>query len=62
MANNTLKYRRLDTAMRQASQQKWNQPLIWPVLLLVLLILIMVMPAVMVYKHKKHKKQLVPVN
>jgi ABC-type transport system substrate-binding protein len=62
MANNTLKYRRLDTAMRQASQQKWNQPVIWPVLLLVLLILIMVMPAVMVYKHKKHKKQLVPVN
>lgn len=62
MANNTLKYRRLDTTMRQQSQQQWNQPLIWPVLLLILLILIMVMPAVMVYKHKKHKRQLIPVN
>ncbi len=62
MANNTLKYRRLDTLMRQEFQQQWNQPLIWPLLLLVLLLLIMVMPAVMVYKHKKHKKQLIPVN
>lgn len=62
MANNTLKYRRLDIPMRQELQRQWNQPLVWPLLLLLLLILVMVMPAVMVYKHKKHKKQLVPAS
>jgi hypothetical protein len=62
MANNTLKYRRLDIPLRQELQRQWNQPLIWPLLLLLLLILMMVMPAAMVYKHKKHKKQLVPAS
>jgi ABC-type transport system substrate-binding protein len=61
MANNTLKYRRLDTPLRQELQQQWNQPLAWPLLLMILLVLLLVMPAVMVYKHKKHKKQLIPV-
>jgi hypothetical protein len=57
-----LKYRRLDIAKRQDFQRQWNQPLVWPLLLLLLLLLVVVMPAVMVYKHKKHKKQLVPAS
>jgi len=60
MANNTLKYRRLDTSLRQDFQQQWNRPLVWPLVLVILLLLVMVMPAIMVYKHKKHKKQPIP--
>lgn len=60
MANNTLKYRRLDTELRKEMQQQWNRPLIWPLLLVLLFLILMVLPAVMVYRHKKHKKHLIP--
>lgn len=60
MANNTLKYRRLDTELRQQLQNEWNRPTVWPLLLLLLLLLIMLSPAVMVYRHKKHKKHVIP--
>jgi len=36
MANNTLKYRRIDAALRAKRQQEWNQPVILPLVLLVL--------------------------
>lgn len=34
IANNTLKYQRLDTVTRTQQRQKWNQPNFWPLLLL----------------------------
>lgn len=30
MANNTLKYRRLEVATRAQAQEAWNQPVLWP--------------------------------
>ncbi|MGB0722718.1 MAG: ABC transporter substrate-binding protein [Gammaproteobacteria bacterium] len=30
MAHNTLKYRRIDTALRERQRQAWNQPVLWP--------------------------------
>jgi oligopeptide transport system substrate-binding protein len=30
MANNSLKYLRIDTAQRDALRKQWNQPLLWP--------------------------------
>ncbi len=60
MANNTLKYRRLDTELRQQLQDEWNRPTVWPLLLLLLGLLIVILPAVMVYRHKKHKKHSIP--
>lgn len=60
MANNTLKYRRLDTDLRQQLQDEWNRPTVWPLLLLLLGLLIVILPAVMVYRHKKHKKHSIP--
>ncbi|WP_438971197.1 ABC transporter substrate-binding protein [Methylophaga sp.] len=56
MANNTLKYRRLDTDLRQAKQSKWNQPLLWPLLLVILVLVVMLLPAAVLYRRKKHKK------
>ncbi|MTI62361.1 ABC transporter substrate-binding protein [Methylophaga sp.] len=60
MANNTLKYRRLDTELRQRLQDEWNRPTVWPLLLLLFALLLMILPAVMVYRHKKHKKHSIP--
>ncbi len=33
MANNTIKYTRIDAKMREEKRQQWNQPIIWPLLL-----------------------------
>jgi ABC-type transport system substrate-binding protein len=37
MANNTLKYRKLDVGAREQAQDAWNQPVLWPFALLLLL-------------------------
>ena len=30
MANNTLKYRRIDPQLREQKREAWNQPVVWP--------------------------------
>jgi ABC-type transport system substrate-binding protein len=60
MANNTLKYRRLDTALREQKQQQWNHPVVWPLVVVLLLLLLLMLPALLVYRHKKHKKHAIP--
>ncbi|WP_275100261.1 ABC transporter substrate-binding protein [Sedimenticola hydrogenitrophicus] len=50
MANNTLKYKRVDPGTRNANQQSWNPPIVWPLNLLLLLLLASTVPAVLVYR------------
>jgi ABC-type transport system substrate-binding protein len=50
MANNTLKYRRLEPQVREQSRQAWNKPIIWPLGLLAGLLVLVVLPAYIVYK------------
>ncbi len=50
MANNTLKYKRIDPEVRNQRQQSWNPPIVWPLVLLFLLLVITAIPAVMVYR------------
>ncbi len=45
MANNTLKYRRIDPQLRKRLRAQWNQPLLWPLGLLLLLLLALLIPA-----------------
>ena len=45
MANNSLKYRRIDPVLRARLQAQWNQPVRWPLLLLAVLLLVLVVPA-----------------
>ena len=54
MANNTLKYRRIDPAERDRLRREWNQPVLWPVILLVVVLLASLVPAIMVYR--RHEK------
>lgn len=56
MANNTLKYRRIDAALRADLQKQWNQPVLWPLWLVILTLLVVIVPAMLTYRHKKHKK------
>ncbi len=41
MANNTLKYKRIDTELRAKKQEEWNQPILWPLGVLLFLIIIL---------------------
>lgn len=49
VANNTLKYQRMDGARREALRKAWNEPLLWPFLGLLLGVLALLWPAVRAY-------------
>lgn len=55
MANNTLKYRRIDPALREQQRHAWNRPVLWPLGLVFLLLVVMVVPAVVAYR--RHEAQ-----
>jgi hypothetical protein len=55
MANNGLKYQRLDAEARGAMRRKWNEPIVWPVLLVVFVIIASVLPAVAVYRRRERR-------
>ncbi len=45
MANNTLKYRRIDAAFRERSRAEWNRPVLWPLGVGAIALLALVWPA-----------------
>ena len=58
MANNTLKYRRIDPQLREQKRAAWNQPVVWPLALLVLVLVLAITPAVVGYlRHEKQTAQ-----
>ncbi|MGB5443607.1 MAG: ABC transporter substrate-binding protein [Gammaproteobacteria bacterium] len=54
MANNSLKYRRIDPGLRAQLRAQWNQPVRWPLLLLAVLLLVLVVPAWLGFR--KHQR------
>ncbi len=52
MANNRLKYTRLDVDQRQIKRRQWNQPVFWPLLLILALLALAVYPAVRAYRSR----------
>lgn len=53
MSDNKLKYLRVDPAKREAARREWNQPVLWPVLLLLLLLVVSVIPAIRVFRKRE---------
>ena len=53
MANNGLKYKRIDPVLRKQARLAWNRPVIYPVLILMLLLLISFVPAWYSYRRKE---------
>lgn len=51
IANNTLKYQKIDPELRAKKRIEWNQPIWWPLIILLLLLLMLV--AVMLYYYHK---------
>ncbi len=50
MANNTLKYKRIDPELRYRKRLEWNPPVVWPILLLIVVLVVSAIPAVLVYR------------
>jgi oligopeptide transport system substrate-binding protein len=55
MANNGLKYRRIDPQLREQKRRAWNQPVVWPLGVLALLLVLAMLPAVIAYR--RHEQQ-----
>lgn len=53
MANNDLKYLRIDDSLRRTRQLAWNQPVYWPLIALTWLLLAVVVPAWRLYRRRQ---------
>jgi hypothetical protein len=53
MANNTLKYRRVDPLARERSRHEWNRPVLWPLWLTGGLLVAGTLPAVRIFRRRE---------
>jgi len=56
MANNRLKYTKIDASLRATRQRQWNHPVVWPLIVLALLLVLMLIPAWLQYKRKQEAR------
>jgi ABC-type transport system substrate-binding protein len=56
MANNILKYRRLDPEVREQLRAQWNPPVLWPMGALVLILVLGAIPALMVARRRERSR------
>ena len=56
MANNTMKYKRVDPVLRAQSREKWNHPILWPIYLLLLVLALTIVPAVRSFCQREREK------
>ena len=54
IANNTLKYKKLDPILRQQKRAEWNKPVLWPTFLIVAVLVVLIVPAFVTYIRKEH--------
>ncbi len=55
MANNTMKYRRLDAPQRAQSRMAWNRPVLWPMVLVLGVLVAGAVPAVAAYRKRERE-------
>jgi hypothetical protein len=55
MANNGLKYQRIDARLRSEKRQEWNQPVVWPVAALLVVVGLSLVPAVRTYRRRERQ-------
>ena len=53
IANNTLKYKRVDAHLRAQQRQQWNAPIVWPFVLLLIALILSALPAVITYLRRE---------
>ena len=53
MANNTLKYQRIDPLVREQRRGRWNPPVIWPMGLLLVAVVALLASGIAVYRRRE---------
>jgi hypothetical protein len=53
MANNGLKYQRLDPRLREQMRHAWNRPVVWPLGLVLLVLALSVVPAIVTFRRRE---------
>jgi ABC-type transport system substrate-binding protein len=53
VGNNTLKYQRVDVALREQLRTEWNRPVFWPVILVVFVLGVVALPAVLGHQRRE---------
>ena len=56
MANNTLKYKRIDPQLRERQREAWNHPVVWPLVLILLVLVAAVIPAYIGYRRHENRQ------
>jgi len=54
MANNTLKYKRLEPQLRAKKRDAWNNPVTWPLYAMLILFVVGILPGIISYRRKEH--------
>jgi len=49
----TLKFQNLDPQLRQQKRQQWNQPVLWPLGLVLIVVLLVTIPGVLAYRRRQ---------
>ncbi|MFL6647941.1 MAG: peptide ABC transporter substrate-binding protein, partial [Sulfurifustaceae bacterium] len=60
MANNTLKYLRIEPDRRAKLREAWNRPVVWPIAVVAVLFAAGVTPAVISYRRRENRSQREP--
>ncbi len=58
IANNTLKYQRLNPKLRAEKRKQWNEPIYWPILLIIGLLIIGFIPVIIRYWRQEHRPKI----
>ena len=53
IGNNILKYQRIDAAEREKLRRQWNEPVLWPLALIVVVLAAVILPAVISYRRRE---------
>jgi len=56
MANNTLKYKRIEPVERANKRDAWNTPVTWPLYAMLAVFVIGILPGIISYRRKEHGK------
>jgi oligopeptide transport system substrate-binding protein len=57
MANNTIKYLRIDPVLRARSREAWNRPVVWPLAVVVIVLAAGAVPAVISHRRREQRSQ-----
>lgn len=60
MANNTLKYLRIDPQLREQKRAEWNHPVVWPFVALILVLILGTVPAIVMYVRREYSAPKLP--